>query len=664
MMRSFELKRPRLMDADGEPNYDEEPQWDDPRYHNEVFSNAEMLIPLDPLVSSAPFPNVIDYQNSNNGPNPRKRAREPVDDSESWLANSERWLAELFPNIVASIEPQVPLLSERRVEEVDEKANPFCDGEGAPSAHPRTIALSLTANNGKDLPEQAVVNGLLKFRLWKTKNNNESEPGRSSIGRMPMLGGRSNPTPKVPVPNADGVVPGQDANQISITASLDPNNQVNYLPPDFGRGTMRLNSIDSKLFRFYLLAVCSGRTLLDKQNIHKLEIAPMAVVSPGVCHAVLSLASAYILDYRPSETLAERANYHYQESVKWLTKELKNTENYEPGKEEALVTTLVLLIHNEIICWESSTSNEVPAWYRATRIARRVLDSSDPGYRYKDLPNVQESRARHRIGNEIAFCEILSSAFAPIEEEDLKGRCPYSWLMGGSTKELTTIEGNTGMCARVLYTLQQITYITGLFAQDVRTEVWPKVAGKIRTRLERIQQWSELSPGYPHAQELLDACILDENGLVQTKAEATDLIAESYIQAALIYLECRFFRRTPFHASVRRNLDILIKCFDRCPTSGDLYTAQTPVFGVAIAGVVAITEKERDFCRKYVTGTCGTGERGNLPILQDTLNFIWEWMDKHRPSEDADSASLPNRRPWWEELVAAFNEAKGRRDFA
>ncbi|KAK6331487.1 hypothetical protein TWF730_004569 [Orbilia blumenaviensis] len=635
MFESLEPKRPRLM-GEVEAGLDEEPRWDD-GINQDVFLRSELFIPIDQPTSISKRKAVSDAfesqtQSTRNRANNRKRIRELAEDTESSLRQE-------FPQTV----PRVPVLEERHVEVFDEKANPFCNPDGSLSLHPRTIALSMTRYSGRKVKERTSVNGLLKFTLWKTKGGQEDAPS----ARLYNLGSQSKASSKS-----------------AAVTTLDPNIQgVNYLPPNFGKN-MKLDQLDQKIFRFYTLAICSGRTLLENQNMHLLEIAPMADKSEGVRHAVLSLTSAYLLDYRPHDAIAQKANYHYKQAISWLTKELSDVKNYDPGKEEALVTTLLLLIHNEVVCWEYSSGDKVPAWYKAIRIARKVLDNSDPGYRFKHLKNVQESKARHRIGNEIAFCEILSSAFAPIEEEDLGPKCPYSWLVGGTDKEVTAIEGNTGMCARVLYTLAQITYLTGIYAKDPGPEVWPIVAGTLRTRLERVQQWSELSEGYSHAQELLDACILDEDGLVKTKEEATDLIAESYIQAALIYLECRFFRRSPFHPSVRRSIDILIKCFDRCPTNGNLYTAQTPVFGVAIAGVVAIDEKERDFCRKYVRGTCSGEERGNLPTLDDSLKFIWEWMDKNRPSGENDNAPLQDRSPWWEDFVEAFYKAKNRRDFA
>ncbi|KAF3244687.1 hypothetical protein TWF192_007622 [Orbilia oligospora] len=324
MFRSMEpaiSKRPRLMDED-EPNLEEEPRWDDAGLHDDIFSHSSIFIPLEPqLPTSGAWANLgaAKYwpRPEINGTKSRKRAREPVED-----------LVQFPPEMV----PRVPIFEERRVEEIDEKSNPFCDSNGGLSAHPRNVAWSLTKFSSNKLPsEKAAVNGLVKFRLWNTNGRGESVPTAKAPKRLYVPGNNPNQNPDT-----------------LVSTILDPNNQgVNYLPPAFGKSFI-LDQVDQKLFDFYRCAICSGRTLLDKQNIHLLEIAPMADKSKGVRHAVLSLASAYLLDYWPSPSFAARANYHYRESIKWLTEELKNTQNYEPGKEEALVTTLSLLIHNEV----------------------------------------------------------------------------------------------------------------------------------------------------------------------------------------------------------------------------------------------------------------------------------------------------------------------------
>jgi hypothetical protein len=61
-------------------------------------------------------------------------------------------------------------------------------------------------------------------------------------------------------------------------------------------------------------------------------------------------------------------------------------------------------------------------------------------------------------------------------------------------------------------------------------------------QLTNFRQTSEVSDGYATTQELLDACVLDDNGLVQCPIKVTELTGETWVQAAQIYLYCRFYR--------------------------------------------------------------------------------------------------------------------------
>ena len=92
-----------------------------------------------------------------------------------------------------------------------------------------------------------------------------------------------------------------------------------------------------------LVAFCSGRTLLAHSNGFYNDIAPMAVENECVKHALLTLASTYVLDYLPSEKLRARANYHYTRAVALLDEGINTAENHEIGKEDAIVGALVLL---------------------------------------------------------------------------------------------------------------------------------------------------------------------------------------------------------------------------------------------------------------------------------------------------------------------------------
>lgn len=69
------------------------------------------------------------------------------------------------------------------------------------------------------------------------------------------------------------------------------------------------------------------------------------------------------------------------------------------------------------------------------------------------------------------------------------------------------------------------------------------VAREIEKVLENFFQWSVITRnGYGTSMELLASCNLDQEGKVTTEEEVTNLIAEAYVAAAQIYLQCRALR--------------------------------------------------------------------------------------------------------------------------
>lgn len=140
-------------------------------------------------------------------------------------------------------------------------------------------------------------------------------------------------------------------------------NPLPNLPRDFGRG-LKLDATDAKLLKFCILfypgcsttmlmmldtiAFCTGRTLLPESNGFLNDIMPMASGNACVKHALLALASTYVLDYLPSKELEKRANIHHKRAVILLGQELNREETYTPGSEDAVLGALVLLCHNDV----------------------------------------------------------------------------------------------------------------------------------------------------------------------------------------------------------------------------------------------------------------------------------------------------------------------------
>jgi hypothetical protein len=58
-------------------------------------------------------------------------------------------------------------------------------------------------------------------------------------------------------------------------------------------------------------------------------------------------------------------------------------------------------------------------------------------------------------------------------------------------------------------------------------------------------------------------------------------------------------RRPRRHPKVQQPLKVLVECVRRMPSTGTLFTSQSPLFPVFIMGFVAVDEDDRDVARKW-----------------------------------------------------------------
>jgi Fungal specific transcription factor domain len=208
-----------------------------------------------------------------------------------------------------------------------------------------------------------------------------------------------------------------------------------------------------------LIGYCEGRTLLPKDNLWLLDVAPMIAGSECVKHSLLSFASTYVLDFVPKKPLQDRANYHYKMAVKLIGESLQQPESHLPGKEESLIASLMLLVGDDVVTWETRKPKHLePRWYAAGKAARAILDHSDPGYKYHRPEHVETSNARHSMSNWIAYLHILAEAVTPLKSND-SGKI-YPWLIHGGKNQTRKIHGGTGASPKLLHTFAQITHLS------------------------------------------------------------------------------------------------------------------------------------------------------------------------------------------------------------
>jgi hypothetical protein len=213
------------------------------------------------------------------------------------------------------------------------------------------------------------------------------------------------------------------------------------------------------------------------------------------------------------------------------------------------------------VTWEQRRpKGTLPNWYRGAHLAKKVLDVTDPGRRFWKIENVQFDSARLANANWAAFACILAEPVTPLKLEDDPQL--YGWLLEGTKAEVHKIHGSTGLSPSLLHIFPQITRLSAILEQvrpltvrsyiarasranlpqNPESIVLPVGGERLRTKLVNFRQHSELSHGYPTSAELFASCKTDDDGKVTTATEVTELTGETWVAAAQIYLECRFFR--------------------------------------------------------------------------------------------------------------------------
>ncbi|KAK9772950.1 hypothetical protein SCAR479_10280 [Seiridium cardinale] len=571
--------------------------------------------------------------------------------------------------------PRIPSPKPHATEEMNDSfTNPFAPDDGN-CTHP-----ALQRIRNPLAPQTTIqIDGFIKatFHL--------KAPGSSrELVKLPLFPSRPHQQqlPQHQLPHQQ-TVDNMDQPRLFDSAQIPP------LPPNFG--DIKLKTLDRKLFEF---SICRGRTVVPNDNLYLKQITPMADKSSLVKHIILAVAASYVLDWYFDPAIKFQANWHYNRAVNLLEEELKNPANWHAGKGEPLIASLILFSHNENVNWEVIGTNEhFPKWYRGASLAEKILDASDPATSYEHPVNVQFTKARDQLGNRVCLDSVFSHCVYPLDVNP--GKCRHLWLNHGSHREKRRIIGFTGLSSELMHSFVKITHLSARRKRRPQSDIIPVVGNEIRINLENFWQWTELVPcGYSTSQELLDSCQLDENGKVTTESEVTMLIAESYVAAAQIYLQCRLFRRRRNDPLVQKLLLRQLRTIQWQPTEGRLFTAQTPLFAVFIAAMVAYKEEDRNIIRGWFEPIC-KGSRGNVPPIYESVKQIWNWLDEREEERDAaeikanrtnkgkevatrdqdpaddesdnldyrmnenDGVALDNSDAWWEDLVGELKSGTG-----
>ncbi|KAJ0129946.1 Catechol 1,2-dioxygenase, partial [Fusarium oxysporum f. sp. albedinis] len=510
-----------------------------------------------------------------------------------------------------------------------------------------------------------------------------------------------------------GLPASSQAASLTWTTSEPPG----MLPPQFGFQA-KMDRTDRRLFEFYIKNWCPGRSVLRDTNLWLKDLAPMHK-NEGILHAIQSLSGIYIYDYMPLEDIRQRINQRYDMANQYYSTLLHAPESREVGKGQEVITMTVLLSMLDIVLTERRLKKPYnPRWLEGFRQGEYFLQATDPGARYWKNDNVQYNELRISqsiiVGRAVILAQLMMALPSPqtFNPEAEAGR--FSWLLYGTEKDMYEIHGGCGFSKKLLHLMSQVTYCAGRLQQEPESTIVPITAKFLLRELSEMRQWSregkdwELARKYPPTidwvRDRADEIIIDSNQIM------TEVTAEAWRIAAIIYYQCRLLRLPRNHPEVLANLDDLALCIRIMPTSGSHFTAQAPLLPVFFLGLLATETVHKNVSMDWFEQVVQTpvrsvsAKKGNanlpffsnlwqdagwfclcpgllhpilptlvaelganylspqsVPSLYDALLRIWGWIDKEVQiprDPTALSKDIGKRYPWWEHLVAKVLEAE------
>ncbi|KAG7407983.1 hypothetical protein Forpi1262_v018081 [Fusarium oxysporum f. sp. raphani] len=384
----------------------------------------------------------------------------------------------------------------------------------------------------------------------------------------------------------------------------------------------------------------------------------------GILHAIQSLSGVYIYDYLPDERIRQRINQRYAMAGQYFSTLLNAPESRENGQGQEVITMAVLLSMQDIVLTERRLKKpHKPRWLEGFKHGEYFLQATDPGGRYWKDNNVQYNELRISqaiiVGRAVILAQPMMALPAPDTLNPEAESHRFSWLTYGTEKDMYEVHGGCGFSKKLLHHMSQVTYCAARLQQEPKSPIVPMTAKYLLRALTEMRQWSregkdwELARKHPPTidwvRDKADDVIIDSNQIM------TEVTAEAWRIAAIIYYQCRLMRLPRNHPDVLANLEDLAKCIRIMPTSGYHFTAQAPLLPVFFLGLLATKSEHKAVSRDWFEQVVSTPVRSSVPPLYETLKRIWKWIDDEveiPPEPTSLPKSMGERCPWWEHLIA------------
>lgn len=440
------------------------------------------------------------------------------------------------------------------------------------------------------------------------------------------------------------------------------------LPTHFGL-VSRMDKMDRKLWSFYIGNWCPGRSVLGKTNLWLQDFAAMEG-SEGVLCAIQSLAGIYVYDYQPMEEISRRINHRFALAEARLS-HLLSRADLSVDEASELITIASILSMQDIVLTERRRKRPyTPRWLEGFKQSEYFLETIDEGSRFWSKSNVQLSSLRISqsiiVGRAVVLSQLMATLPHPSTFDPEREAARFGWLLYGNMQDMYEIHGGCGFSKKLLHSFSQITYCSARLYQDPESSVIPLTAKFLLSELLDMRQWSsapnsnpwDVAKTQPQTIEMVRAA--QEGYVIDSASSMTEVTAEAWRIAAIVYLQCRALRIPRNHPEVLANLNDLAKCINIMPTSGYNFTAQAPLFPVFLLGMLATVPEHVAVAQNWFERVTSTPVRSSVPPLYDALKRIWMWIDTEptlRPPVNGRlDEEVGKRLPWWEHLVQRVQE--------
>ncbi|OAQ57996.1 zinc finger-like protein [Pochonia chlamydosporia 170] len=322
------------------------------------------------------------------------------------------------------------------------------------------------------------------------------------------------------------------------------------LPSQYGLEA-KMDNTDRRFWMFYVWNWCPGRSILVDTNLWLKDFAQMHK-SLGVRSAIQSLAGIYIYDYLPLDSIRDRVNQRFFDAEERYSQLLNDpATDRDEAQANELITIAVILSMQDIVLTERRLNKPFsPRWLRGFRQGEQLLEATDHGSRFWKASNVQSSSLRVSqsiiVGRAVILAQPMSSLPPPHEFNAQEEASRFGWLLHGTDKDMYKIHGGCGFSKKLLHIMGQITYCAARLQQEPLTPIVPVTAKYLYAELREMRQWSSESRSWENAKSkppMIKWIRSRPKGYqIDTNASMTDVTAEAWRFAAILYLQCRVFR--------------------------------------------------------------------------------------------------------------------------